>query len=733
MATDMKRPRSGGGWKAIRYSMRLASRVGWWKTWKAMRSKNACRTCAVGMGGQRGGMVNEGGHFPEVCKKSFQAMASDLQGAIPSSFWQRYDIHKLRSMTSRQLEHCGRIAEPVVLEKGASSYRPIGWDEALQRVADGMTSAGPDRSFFYASGRSSNEAGFLLQLISRLFGTNYVNNCSYYCHQASGVGLGSSIGTGAGTVRLDDLNHTDLYILIGANPASNHPRLMKALMEIRRRGGKVIVVNPVKEIGLMNFRIPSDARSLLFGSEIASSYVQPHVGGDIAWLLGVAKEVLDRGQQDQVFLDRHTEGFEEFRRLTQATSWDEIVSCSGVSREQIQLIAEQYISAKNVVIGWCMGITHHLHGTNSVQMIANVALLRGMVGRRRAGVMPIRGHSNVQGLGSVGVTPALKAAALQKMEERLKIKAPTSPGYDTMACMNAAHRGEMGFSLCLGGNLYGSNPDLQYAEESMSRLRTLVYMSTTLNTGHAWGRAQDTLILPVLPRDEEPQSTTQESMFSYVRLSDGGAARFAGPRSEVSVLADVGRRVFGMDSRVDFEHLRSHAALQTLIGELVPGYEGMSGIRDHQQEFYVSGRAIEDYRFPTENGRARFHSPPLPQREFAQDEFRLMTVRSEGQFNSVVFEEEDLYRGQERRDIVLMNADDIRQLGLKENQRIRVKSEVGELRMLLVREYEVRAGSVLMYYPEANMLVPNTVDPLSRTPGFKSTKVTIRAEQAGVS
>ena len=697
-----------------------------------MRSKNACKTCAVGMGGQLGGMVNEGGYFPEVCKKSFQAMASDLQGAIPSAFWQQYDIHKLRTLTSRQLEHCGRIVEPVLLEQGASHYRPISWDEALQRTSDSMASAGPERSFFYASGRSSNEAGFLLQLMSRLFGTNYVNNCSYYCHQASGVGLGSSIGTGAGTVRLDDLDHTDLYILIGANPASNHPRLMKSLMEIRRRGGKVIVVNPVKELGLMNFRIPSDVKSLLFGSEIASSYVQPHVGGDMAWLLGVAKEILNRGQQDQTFLDQHTEGFEEFRRLAEATSWDEIVQQSGVSQEQIQQIAEHYISADNVVIGWCMGITHHLHGTNSVQMIANVALLRGMVGRRKAGVMPIRGHSNVQGLGSVGVTPVLKTALLQKLEERLGIEVPTSPGYDTMACMNAAHRGEMDFSLCLGGNLYGSNPDLKYAEESMSRLKTLVYMSTTLNTGHAWGRGVETLILPVLPRDEESQPTTQESMFSYVRMSDGGAARVNGPRSEVSVLSDVAQRVFGSDGDVDFERLKSHAALQELIGELVPGYEGMAGIKDDKQEFHVTGRAIEEYRFPTESGKARFHASPLPQRDFEQDEFRLMTVRSEGQFNSVVYEEEDLYRGQDRRDVVLMNADDIRQLGLTVDQHIRVRSETGELRMLLVRAYDVRAGNVLMYYPEANVLVPHTVDPLSKTPGFKSTKVTICAERAVV-
>ena len=467
----MKRPRSGGGWKAIGYSMKLASRVGWWKMWKALRSKNTCKTCAVGMGGQLGGMVNEGGYFPEVCKKSFQAVASDLQGAIPTKFWQTYSVNQLKALSSQQLEHCGRIKEPVLLERGKTHFRPIEWDEVLQRVGSSMTLAGPLRSFFYASGRSSNEAGFLLQLMSRVFGTNYVNNCSYYCHQASGVGLGSSIGTGAGTVRLEDLQHTDLYILIGANPASNHPRLMRSLMEIRRRGGRVIVVNPVRELGLINFRIPSDVRSLLFGSEIASTYVQPHIGGDIAWLLGVAKHIIESNRHNKDFIQQHTQGFAKFAQLANATSWEEIVSASGLNQNQIIDIADQYLNAKNVVFGWCMGITHHLHGTNSVQMIANVALLRGMVGRSKAGVMPIRGHSNVQGLGSVGVTPALKTEMLKKLESKLNIKVPTNPGYDTMACMHAANRREMDFALCLGGNLYGSNPDLKYAEECMSRIK----------------------------------------------------------------------------------------------------------------------------------------------------------------------------------------------------------------------------------------------------------------------
>src|SRR4051812_20292969 len=269
----MRPMKSGGGWNAVMYTARMASRVGWLPMWRAMRSKNACKTCALGMGGQMGGMVNEGGHFPEVCKKSLQAMASDMQDRIRPEFFARYSIAQLRTFSPRELEFCGRLVDPIHAAPGDRHFRVVSWDEAFARLAERLTASGPTRTFFYASGRSSNEAGFLLQLFARLFGTNYVNNCSYYCHQASGVGLTASLGTATATVTLDDVEKSDLFVLVGGNPASNHPRLMRTLMGIRRRGGHVIVVNPVKEVGLVNFRVPSDVWSLLFGSKIASLYV----------------------------------------------------------------------------------------------------------------------------------------------------------------------------------------------------------------------------------------------------------------------------------------------------------------------------------------------------------------------------------------------------------------------------------------------------------------------------
>jgi molybdopterin-dependent oxidoreductase alpha subunit len=374
--------------------------------------------------------------------------------------------------------------------------------------------------------------------------------------------------------------------------------------------------------------------------------------------------VLDRDAQDRRFIEEHAEGFEDFRREVDSAPWDDIEAASGVSRDTIATFADLYTSARHVVIGWTMGITHHVHGVENVQMIANLALLRGMVGRPNAGLMPIRGHSNVQGVGSVGVTPQLKQTILARFEQRLGVQAPKSPGLDTMACIEASSRGEMQTALCLGGNLFGSNPDARFAANAISRLDQITYLATTLNTGHAWGTAKETLVLPVLPRDEEPQPTTQESMFNFVRLSDGGRARYAGPRSEVSVLTEIGRRVLGDDGPVQWSDLESHERIRGLIAELIPGLEPLGDIDRTRREFHIPGRRLDVPRFPTPSGKARFHAIGIPAAARAEGtHLRLMTIRSEGQFNTVVYEEEDIYRGQDRRDVILMNPEDIRRLG----------------------------------------------------------------------
>jgi molybdopterin-dependent oxidoreductase alpha subunit len=736
----MRKPRSGGGWQAIRYTFAKAREAGGFlKLWKAMRTRNACKTCALGMGGQKGGMVNEAGHFPEVCKKSLQAMVADMQGAIRPDFFGTYSIAQLQSFTPRELEICGRLTQPLLHRAGENYYQPISWDEASRRIVEKLKSIKPDQSFWYFSGRSSNEAGFLLQLFARLYGTNNVNNCSYYCHQASGVGLTSAIGSGAGTVQLDDVEHGDLVFLIGGNPASNHPRLMRSLMTVRRRGGEVVVVNPIVETGLVNFRVPSDVRSLLFGTKIATHYVQPHIGGDLAMLYGVAKRIEELGAVDEQFIERHCNGWPQLRQRLQSLSWSAITEKSGVSRGDIDAMAERYARSKNTVFMWTMGITHHAHGVANVQAIANLALLRGMIGRRHAGVLPIRGHSNVQGIGTVGVTPKLKDAIFERLQNHFGVRLPTTPGYDTMAGVEAAARGEMRFAMCLGGNLFGSNPDAAYARRALSQIDLVVYLSTTLNTGHAHGLGRETIILPVLARDEEPEPTTQESMFSYVRLSDGGQRRHEGPRSEIEIIADLAARVMPASAPVDWKQMQSASSIRESIARFVPGLEQVGDIDQTKKEFAIPGRAFHTPEFRTADGKARMHVHDLPALAGESRDsnnspltthhsraLRLMTIRSEGQFNTVVYEDYDLYRGVERRDVILLHPDDIVVLGLKFGQRVCVKSDTGEMAGVLVHEFpDIRPGNAAMYYPEANVLVPRTVDPDSKTPAFKCVVVSV--------
>ncbi|HUS40016.1 MAG TPA: FdhF/YdeP family oxidoreductase, partial [Pirellulales bacterium] len=600
----MRNVSSGGGWPAIRYAWRMARKAGGIvKFYKALRSKNACKTCALGMGGQRGGMVNEAGRFPEVCKKAMQAMAADMQPGIPDAFFAHTSVLQMQQMSPRELEASGRLTTPMMVRRGDDHYRPISWDDARARIAAKLNSLSPNQTFWYFSGRSSNEAGFLLQLFARMYGTNNVNNCSYYCHQASGVGLASVTGSGTATLLMEDLEKADLVFVIGGNPASNHPRLMTSLKNIRRQGGKVIVINPVVETGLVNFRVPSDVRSLLFGTKIATQYVQPHIGGDLALLHGIAKRIDEMGAIDQAMLDQHCEGWPALAEHLRGVSWSEICSKSGVSKHEIDQIAETYSAAKNVVFSWTMGITHHAHGVQNVQMIAALALMRGMVGRRSAGLMPIRGHSNVQGIGSIGAVPKLKEAFFDRLQSHYGVELPTTPGLDTLGCMESAYDRQLKAGFCLGGNLYGSNPDSTYAAKAMTNLELLVYLNTSLNTGHAHGLAEETLILPVLARDEDPQRTTQESMFNLVRLSDGGPRRHVGPRTEVEVIAGLASDVIGNEGPVDWSSLASTGNIRQVIGAVVPGFEKISQIDRTREEFQIDGRTFHEPRFATPDGR----------------------------------------------------------------------------------------------------------------------------------
>ena len=718
----------GGGPKKVLYTLRTVKRIGLKQSGKALKSKNACKACGLGMGGQRGGMVNELDEFPSVCNKSIQAQSTDIQPEIPGAVFS-HTLKDFQQLSDHELEHLGRLNTPLFKAADSDRYVPLNWDEAFTLAASRFAATTPDRTFFYSSGRSSNEAGFTLQLLARLYGTNNINNCSFYCHQATGVGLKSTIGISTASVKLEDLQHADLIFVIGANPSSNHPRMLHQLKKCRDRGGQVIVMNPAKEPGLVRFAVPKSPKSMMTGGTwIASEYVQPRINGDIALLNGIGKALLESGQIDEDFISASTEGFDAYREMLNELSWEDLCHGSGVSREQMETLARCYARSERTIFTWGMGITHHLNGVSNVEAIVNLALLRGQVGKTGAGLLPLRGHSNVQGIGTVGVKPMLPEDVFRHIESHLGVTLPREAGKDTLASLRAAHAGNMDAALIMGGNLYGATPDSRWARESLDRIGFKVFMTTTLNRGHVTGmESSESLILPVTARDEEWQPTTQESMFNYVRLSDGGIDRLEGVLPESRILCEIGKRLLP-DCPVNFEEFKEHDTIRAAIAAAVPGLEELADIGTTHQEFTIGGRVLHGTRFPTASGRANFRETPLPP-TLPSEEFPwlLASIRSEGQFNSIIYEEVDTYRGTQTRWTLLMNQGDMERLGLKEGDAVDVTSAHGEMKGLTLKCFDVAAGSVLAYYPEANCLIGTDHDPRSKTPAFKSVPVNIKA------
>ena len=716
---------TGGGTKKVLYTLATLKRIGLAKSAKALTAKNACKACGLGMGGQMGGMTNELGEFPSVCNKSVQAQSTDIQPEIPAEIFQ-HALCDLEELTPREIERLGRLSHPIYKSAGSDRFEVIDWDHAFELVAQNLNSADPDRSFFYSSGRSSNEAGFLLQLLARAYGTNNVTNCSYYCHQATSEGLGSTIGTGTATVELSDLGKSDLVFVIGANPSSNHPRFIHQLKAVRDRGGHVIVINPAKEPGLVKFAIPKSPKSLLGGGdEIATVYLQPKIGSDIHLLLGLAKSVIEKGREDRSFIAEYTENFQEFYDNLERISWEEIVQTTGVTRRELEHAASVYGGSNSAVFAWGMGMTHHLHGVENVEAIANLALLCGMVGRPGAGLLPLRGHSNVQGIGTIGVKPVLADDVIRQIEQAFGISLPKKEGLDTLASMQAAHDGLIDAALIMGGNLFAATPNSQWAQKALDAIDFKVFLTTTLNVGHLAGaRGGECLILPVTARDEEWEPTTQESMFNYVRLSDGGITRHSDVRPETNILAEIGERLWP-DGPIPFHGFKKHAQIRAAISETVPGMEALADIEVAKREFYVRNRVMHEPKFRTKDGKAHFqvHRPRGPTKTSDPNRFTMATIRSEGQFNSIIYEEHDSYRATKTRWSVMMNAADMKRLQISRGDKVTLSSPSGKMEGLIVYEFDVPSGNLLTYYPEANALTGLEVDPRSKTPAFKSVEV----------
>ena len=739
---EQEGPATGGGWPLIDGWARATLAPRGPRLWQILNHKSACLSCAWGTGGQNGGFRDELGEPLQRCLKSVEAIGAELQAAVDPAVFAGRSLAQLQQLSSAECDRLGRLDRPLIRRQGSDHYVPISWDAVQAITAEAFARPAPERLASYSSGRSSNEAAFLLQLLLRALGSNNLADCSDLCHAPSTIGLRQAFGSGTSNVNLEGLQQTDCVVLIGSNAPANHPRLMNELIRLRERGGTVIVINPILEVGLLKFGSPAfPIRSLLQGSKIASIVLQPVPGSDTAVLLGIQKALLESGAIAWELVKAHSEGWEPLIAQLETTSWEAITACCGLSREELSLAAERIAAAKAAVFAWAMGITHHANGTTNVRAIANTAVLSGHIGRPGAGTMPIRGHSNVQGFGSMGVTVHLREPMQRALETLLGRPLSRVQGYDTRALVEAADRGAVETLLCLGGNLFGANPDSAQVRRALGRIDTVIYLATKPNTGHFHGlAARQTLLLPVFNRFETPHRTTVESGNNWVRLNEPGSTHLRSGQliSEVSFLAELAHRVLGSEP-IDWRRLQDPVYVRELIAQTVPGYELMAGIDTSQREFEVEGRIFHEPRFATPSGRAQLVVTPLPDLALpdaahfgglAAGErglvLNLITARSYGQHNTVVYKPGDAYRAMPHRDTILMNPQDLAASGLQAHQRVTVQGEAGRLEDIEVIPGAIRSGAALMFYPEANVLMRANQDPVSGTPAFKRVPVLVR-------
>ncbi|MGG6266734.1 FdhF/YdeP family oxidoreductase [Leptolyngbya sp. AN03gr2] len=737
MAQD-KLPQSGGGMAVVQYWAEHTLSPDGVKIWQTLFHKSACLSCAWGTGGQKGGFVNEDGEVLQRCAKSVEAIASELQPA--TTFEQQYTIKQLQALTSQEANNLGRLSHPLILRKGSDRYERLSWDE-VYRIAEEAFQKAPERVASYSSGRSSNEAAYLLQLMMRAFGSNNLADCSDLCHSASTVGLKNMFGSGTSMVSLESLKQADCVVLIGSNAPANHPRLMNELIQLRDRGGKVIVINPAIEVGLVKFGSPAfPIKSMLSGgSEISSLYLQPIPGSDVALFVGLQKALIEQNLVQQNFLEAYVEQWEAAIDYAKSLSWEVITEACGVSKPEIDLAANIIGTSKGVVFAWAMGVTQQVNGVDNIYSIANTALLSGNVGKEGAGTMPIRGHSNVQGFGSMGVTIRLKKEIQQALEKLLQKPLSRVQGYDTRALIDAADTNQVDTLICLGGNLYAANPDLTQAKRALGNIRTIFYVATKPNLGHFHGLAKhNTIIIPVLARFENPHKTTAESGNNFVRLNDEGQTHLkdADLVSEVEFLAEIADRILP-NSPVEWRKLQDTKYVRKLIAQTIPGYEKIGSIDETQEEFTIANRVFTTPTFPTPTGKASMFITPLPKltvptkADFGLSESApgivliLGTGRSYTQHNTVVYKPGDKYRAMPHRNCIWMNQEDAERAGFKEHQRVTVQGDAGKMEDVEVIYGMIRSGAAMMFYPEVNAIFKAKVDPRSGTPAYKRVPVVV--------
>jgi len=684
-------------------------------------------------------------HQAEFCENGAKAVAWEAtRKQVGAAFFATHSIAELRAQSDHWLEHNGRLTEPMHLAAGATHYTPISWDGALSLVADRLRALpDPDRAVFYTSGRASNEAAFVYQLLARRLGTNNLPDCSNMCHESSGAALSQTIGIGKGTVTLDDIaNHAELVVVVGQNPGTNHPRMLTALEHAKRRGARIVSINPMAEAGLARFKNPQTVRGLAGrGTQLADRHLPVRVNGDLALFAAVNKALLARDDAepgailDHRFIARHCDGFEAAADAWRALDWRRLESMSGLDRSDIEEFTTDVVAADSVVVCWAMGLTQHRNAVATIREIVNFLLLRGNIGR--AGAAPIRGHSNVQGDRTMGIWEQMPDTFLDAVRDEFGFDPPRRHGLDTVESIRAIRDGRVDVFFALGGNFVAATPDSELTSAVMANCALTVHVATKLNRSHLH-HGREALVLPCLGRTERDvrsageQVVTVEDSMGMVHGSRGILAP-ASPdlRSEVSIVTELGRRLFGDDigwgaMGEDYTLIRRH------IEHVVPGFQGFESRIAEPGGFALPNGPRDSRAFATPSGKARFTVNPPDAVQVPDGHLLLQTVRSHDQFNTTIYGLDDRYRGvRGGRRVVFVCTDDLRDRGLRDGDVVDLVSvwTDGERRAsgFRVVDYPTPRGCATAYFPEANVLVPldSTAD-VSNTPTSKS--IVIRIE-----
>lgn len=661
----------------------------------------------------------------EYCENGAKAIAEEATDKKCTPEWfAKYSVEEISSWSDFQIGKSGRVTHPMFLADGELYYKPISWEEAFQMIAKDLKKAThPNRAVFYTSGRTSNEAAYMYQLMVRHYGTNNLPDCSNMCHESSGVALTETIGIGKGTVKLEDIHHAKLVLVIGQNPGTNHPRMMSALSKCKGNGGKIVHINPLPEVGTEKFIDPQSPIEILKGgTQLADLYVPVKIGGDMALFQYVQSQLLRRSEEqegvfDKMFISNKTNDFGDWKAYFSDWNFQELEEVTGLRKGEIEPLIELLLSTTEIVSCWAMGLTQQKQGVATIQEVVNIHLLRGAIGKPNAGVCPVRGHSNVQGDRTMGIYEKPKPAFMDGLDRYWGKQFVREEGYDVVEAIAAMEKGEVDVFIAMGGNFISATPDSERTGKAMQRVGLTVQVSTKLNRSHCV-TGQRALILPCLGRTEKDvqksgeQFVTVENSMGIVHTSRGvNQPCSAHLKSEPAIVSGIAQAMFGNEGKLDWQEMENnYDVVREHIAGSIAGFENFNQKVRKPEGFYLPNGPREG-KFTTPSGKAHFSVHPIHIQKVASGRFIMMTIRSHDQYNTTIYGLDDRYRGIENeRRVVLMNTEDMIQEGLTHRSEVNIIGWYnGERRVaerFLVISYPIARGCVATYFPETNCLVP---------------------------